>query len=996
MALSHCYLNGLKVFICIAFLLVLSSICKAQKKKAVSRSPNTSEENIQRISDSLDQTAKKLPLEKVYLHTNKAFYNIGDTIWFKAYLLDNATHTASKVSNRLYLIMMDDSLNVIDRISIRIKDGVGWAQMPIRKIQYQEGYYTLWATTSWMQNFHFFSSQRFYFSPAAADAWLVTSNTAIDSADHQNKLNVSLWFNRTDRSLSPVALKDVEVKIFDRDHYLFKKEMRTGVDGSLKFSENLKDRVNGKRIRAQVTSLDPIDTNKIIQVPLLINRSQKIDLQFLPEGGKLVAGLRSFVGFKAVGEDGRGIFVSGNVFDSKGNKVAEFKAQHNGMGSFEFTPAGLQTPGSKRTEKYTARVTDPGNIIDEFPLPKVEPTGTVIHLSNPEQSNDLHITFAGLNTLPLDSGISLVGTSGGKLCYSQKLDANQTEINVDKKLFPTGIAQLTLFKGITPLNERAVFIDHQDQLQVYIKTQKLHYGKRDSVSVDIEVRDKDGAPVQGNFSLSITDDLQTKVDSTGDLNLSTNLLLTGKLKIESKDKHGNISMNDFKENLDQAEMESAADQADQKQEKLKIDLVEKSKVALLNDFMNHVVQGEIESPGYYINRPDADAWQALDNLMLTQGWTDYNWQTVFKRNKRAYNKAENTDDITGTVLNLFGKPVANAPVLMISQKPALSFTALTDKKGVFSFKNLLKIDTGYYSFQALKPNGKPMGTGELVLDRPDLITRWPFFNYPIMPWYVNADNSTVNQAKLIAEMTSPFNPKNAGTILREVHIKEKKVIKGSWNPYGEGNADYVFDEYDIKRSGLTNLYDFLMRNIPFLRASYVHSMPPTAYFTYNQTYVSTKMDFNAVAIDDIHGEDDRRVDVIEELTKFNLNNIRGIELVFSNKYTHGLTAAMVITTFKGNAITKRFNTIGANSYKPIPTTVAKTFYSPKYQVKPKAFTPDYRPALYWEPNIVTDKNGKASVSFYTSDTAGGLSFNIQGISFDGQMGNLLYRLPNRN
>lgn len=1003
MALSSCCITRLKAIVCIALFIALPCISMGQKKAAGNRTARSVEENMKLIADSLNKTAEKLPIEKVYLHTNKAFYNIGDTIWFKAYLLNNVTHTASTISNRLYLTMMDDSLNVIDRISIRIKDGVGWAQMPIRKIQYQEGYYTLWATTVWMQNFNFFSSQRFYFSPAAADAWLVTSNTAIDSTDHQNKLNVALWFNRTDRNLSPVALKDVEVKIFDRDHYLFKKEMRTGVDGSLKFSENLRNRVNGKRIRAQITSLDPIDTNKIIQVPLLVNRSQKIDLQFLPEGSKLVTGLKSLVGFKAIGEDGRGMFVSGGIFDSRGNKVANFKALHNGMGSFELTPGGdlangsQPAPNNKRVETYTARVTEPGGITEEFPLPKVEPAGTVIHISNPEKSDNLKITLAGLNSLPADSGFCIIGTSAGKIYFSQKIDVNQTELNVDKRLFPTGIAQFTLFKGLMPLNERAVFIDHQDQLQVSIKTHKSHYGKRDSVSAEIEVKDKNGFPVEGSFSLSVTDDLQTRVDSVGDFNLSTSLLLTGKLKIESKDKRGDITMEDFKENLDKEQVQLTDNQTTPPEDKVKTDLADKSKVALLNDFMKHVVQGEIESPGYYISRPDAKAWEALDNLMLTQAWTDYDWLTVFRREKLIDNKPENTYDITGTVLNAFGKPVVNSPVLMISQKPALSWQALTDKKGVFTFKNLLKIDTGYYFFQALKANGKLMGAGEIVIDRPDLIARWPFFNYPIMPWYVNADNSTINQAKLIAQMTTPFHPTNAGTILREVKIKQRKVIKGSWNPYGEGNADYIFDENDIKRSGLTNLYDFLMQNIPFLRASYIHTMPPVAYFTYNHTAVSTKMDFNAIAIDDIKTEDDRRVDIIEELSKFNLSNIRGIELIFSNKYTQGRTAAMAITTYKGNSVTKRFNTIGANSYRPIPVTAAKAFYSPKYQLKPTTATPlpDYRPAIYWEPNIFTDKNGKATVSFYTSDSEAGLSFNIQGVSIDGQLGSLLYRLPNK-
>jgi hypothetical protein len=42
----------------------------------------------------------------------------------------------------------------------------------------------------------------------------------------------------------------------------------------------------------QLTSLEKADNNKVVQVPLSINRNQNIDLQFLPEGGNLVIGIK--------------------------------------------------------------------------------------------------------------------------------------------------------------------------------------------------------------------------------------------------------------------------------------------------------------------------------------------------------------------------------------------------------------------------------------------------------------------------------------------------------------------------------------------------------------------------------------------------------------------------------------------------------------------------------------------------------------------------------
>jgi hypothetical protein len=64
----------------------------------------------------------------------------------------------------------------------------------------------------------------------------------------------------------------------------------------------------------------------------------------------------------------------------------------------------------------------------------------------------------------------------------------------------------------------------------------------------------------------------------------------------------------------------------------------------------------------------------------------------------------------------------------------------------------------------------------------------------------------------------------------------------------------------------------------------------------------------------------------------------------------------------------------------------KEFYHPKYDV-PQAITrPDYRSTLYWNPSIITDINGKASVSFWSSDNKGSININLEGNTAKGQVG----------
>jgi hypothetical protein len=901
--------------------------------------PEPSNNTAKFITDPLASFNKRLPVEKVYLHTDKPYYNIGDTLWFKSYLLDRASLTGSKLSSFLYVELDDDSTEMIKRIKIPIKDGMGWGQIPLTRKAFHEGGYTLRAYTNWMQNFgeDYVFNKRFYLGLPTRNTWLVKSNATINHAEDKDQLQVQLYLNRPDQQASPIALKKVEVRIYDDWHYLYKEELQTGIDGSLKFNNILPDKSDGRRIRVEIRSLEQADRNKLVMVPLTINRSQNIDLQFLPEGGKLVAGLKSVAGFKAIQEDGKGAPVTGDLYDSKGNKILSFTALHNGMGAFEFTP--------KANEAYTAKITQP--VIKTFPLPMVNAVGTVMHVDNPENSESLTVTLSGLNSLRSDSVCYLIGTSRGSLYYSQRVDPNQPIINISKKLFPSGIARFTLFAGKRPLNERAVFIDNHDQLSIKVIPNKPTYLKHDSVDLAIEVKDNNGMPVQGNFSLAVTDDSQVKPDTAGNFGIAANLLINSELK------------------------------------------------------------GHIEAPGYYITRKDKQAWQALDNVMLTQGWTGYDWKTIFDNSKPIRFNSETDFKITGRVSNILNHPVVNAPVLISLEKRNFITTVKTDVNGIYTFKDLPVVDSGSYFIQASTRKGNYMHFGLVTVDRFKEIPIPETINSQVLPWYVNSDSTQINYVKRKIETDKEENIKLSGIVLKEVKIKEKKIIPGSMNPYGPGNADIILDEQDIKKSGVLNLYDLLKQTLPGFRvigsrvATYLSqdiNIPIVKFGIYAVDPI--QIDGGLLPIDNM---DLTLEEVKDELRKYKLSSIRGVEIAYSRKFTNksALTegrfrpydfAKIEVTTYKGQGYFRSFSN-NVVHYTPLAVSQPQQFYSPKYEVKPPAIIePDYRSTLYWEPNITTDQSGRARVSFYTSDINGKYTVKIAGLNADGQLGDGTFKL----
>ncbi|MBO6187544.1 MAG: hypothetical protein J6O23_03455 [Prevotella sp.] len=120
-------------------------------------------------SDTLDIQQRILdyyahaPQEQIYLHTDKPYYVPGDTVWFRAHLVDAVTHTPISRSRYVYVELLDNAADTLcQRIIVRCdSDGVFANALTLPR-HLQGGSYTLVAYTQWMRNF---SAERFCYHP---------------------------------------------------------------------------------------------------------------------------------------------------------------------------------------------------------------------------------------------------------------------------------------------------------------------------------------------------------------------------------------------------------------------------------------------------------------------------------------------------------------------------------------------------------------------------------------------------------------------------------------------------------------------------------------------------------------------------------------------------------------------------------------------------------------------------------------------------------------
>lgn len=117
-------------FVCLFYLLVSFGFAQAQEQK--------------KISD----------IEKIYLHTDRTRYFIGDDLWYKAYDVRATNNLLFDNSNLLYVELVAPDSKIIARNKTNIEMGLGYGDFQLAdSLGVKPGVYQLRAYTNWDRNF---------------------------------------------------------------------------------------------------------------------------------------------------------------------------------------------------------------------------------------------------------------------------------------------------------------------------------------------------------------------------------------------------------------------------------------------------------------------------------------------------------------------------------------------------------------------------------------------------------------------------------------------------------------------------------------------------------------------------------------------------------------------------------------------------------------------------------------------------------------------------
>jgi hypothetical protein len=567
------------------------------------------------------------PFEKIYMHMDKPYYSVGDTVRFKAYVTIGL-HQPSDLSRIMYIDIVSSRDSLVKYLKFQVFNGAATGSFVLSQANFKQGNYHLSAYTNWMRNFDpaYFFNKTIPIGNPVDNQVLTTASFTGSIKNKQQKIDAHIQFK--DPVGNPYDGKKISWIIDNDDDKPLKGKAVTDDKGYL-------------NIPITATKAPILSTNYLVTTMDLGNRKIVTnsfplrsavgtpDMQFFPEGGDLITGVRTKVAFKAIKPDGLGTAVKGTVTDNSGTEVAQIQSQNMGMGYFVLTPQDGKT--------YKANVTFADGTQNTIDLPAVKPSGIAlaVYNTNPDTLN-LKITASDAYFLQnKDKLIYIVGQSGGFVCYAAQtlLRNNILSAAVLKSKFPTGIAQITLFSGGTPLSERIVFIQHNDGLKLNLSAGGTKFSPRQQVKMQVSAK-ANNAPVAASLSVSVVDETKVPFNDDAEPSILTSLLLSSDIK------------------------------------------------------------GYIEKPGYYFNHPGEKTAADLDVLMLTQGYRRFSYKDILL-NKPAGVRflPELGMEITGTLRTSNGMPVAKGNVRLMIPDKNYSIQTTTNMVGEFKFSKLVIPDS---------------------------------------------------------------------------------------------------------------------------------------------------------------------------------------------------------------------------------------------------------------------------------------------------------------
>ena len=270
-------------------------------------------------------------------------------------------------------------------------------------------------------------------------------------------------------------------------------------------------------------------------VPVVVN---KLDMEFFPEGGDLIQGIKSRIYFQARTPLGKPADVVASVFENGVEILNQVKTLtdekdpgiNQGLGKFELTP--------KKGASYDVKITSPMGMAGSFKLPAAKDAGTVLrvvdNIVRPGQPLKVEVNSTVKSRL-------MVGVyCRGRLLESIYLDQGKTSADINLSDPIGGVCRVTVFeerlavpgtRTLIPVAERLFFRTPAESLRIKLIPDQAGYVPGQKVKLKIETADEFSKLVSSIIMLGVVDrSVLTMADEKTARTMPTHFLLTTEIR----------------------------------------------------------------------------------------------------------------------------------------------------------------------------------------------------------------------------------------------------------------------------------------------------------------------------------------------------------------------------------------------------------------------------------------------------------------------------------
>jgi hypothetical protein len=556
--------------------------------------------------------------------------------------------------------------------------------------------------------------------------------------------------------------------------------------------------------------------------------------------------------------------------------------------------------------QYKALVTTEGQDLLVKDLPVVKNQGYVVGLTASSGRVDLRIN----TNIAAQDAVFLFIHNGSQVTLAERLALNNgtSTLAIDKKKLSDGISYMTLFDSAgQPVAERLYFKKPEQKLNIDASSDLRQYQTRQQVKVKLAAANEAGVAQATDLSIAVH-------------------------------------------------------QLDNLQQAAQVDVVSYL-------WLGAAIKGHLESPAYYFQNDYTETEEALDLLLLTQGWRQFKWEEMLSDKKPLFKflPEYNGHQITGQMTNSQGNPVqGKVAYLGVIGKRVQFYGANSDHTGRLLFNT-----KDFYGFNeiVLQTNNEVDSNLNLSIQSPfaEVYTATPLNDFKVSP----AQLDLLQSHSLSMQVRNTY----AGEESRRYYDPGIDSTAFFYKP----SKTYLLPNY----TRFTTMEEVLREFVPEV------------------SVYRTKKRFQLKVITSKRFLEPNPLVLLDGVPLFNMDQVMALDPlkiekmeVVNHKHFWGPTVSegiISLHTYKndlaGMEIDPRSIVLDYEGLQ-----LQRAFYSPVYETADQKGSrlPDFRNVLYWSPNLTTDGQGNGNVAFYTSDQVGHYIGVIEGVSSHGIPGRKVF------